>query len=66
MTRSTSILIRVTPEEAEAFKAAAKAAGLGVGPWLRMLGMGVVGATRAREALGPEPAKPPPRRRPSS
>jgi hypothetical protein len=38
VTRSTSILIRVSPEEAETFKAAAQRAGLGVGPWLRSLG----------------------------
>lgn len=49
MTRSTSIVIRVTPEEAEALKRGAARAGLGVGPWLRSLGM--------REAKKSEPKK---------
>jgi uncharacterized protein (DUF1778 family) len=49
VTRSTSILIRVSPEERETLKAAASRAGLGLGPWLRSLGM--------REARKSEPKK---------
>jgi hypothetical protein len=37
--RSAPILIWLTPEEREAFKRAASGAGIGVGPWLRMLGL---------------------------
>jgi hypothetical protein len=35
--RSRPIVIRLTPEEWERFDSAAKAAGNGLGPWLRML-----------------------------
>ena len=37
--RTSPILIRLTEEEHAAFREAAKRAGLGVGPWLRSLGM---------------------------
>lgn len=39
VTRSASILLRVTPEERERLAAAATRAGLGLGPWLRSLGL---------------------------
>ena len=39
MTRSVGILIRVSPEERDRLNAAARSAGLGLGPWLRMLGL---------------------------
>ena len=37
--RSRPILIRLTPEEWARLAAAAKAIGLGLGPWLRSLGL---------------------------
>lgn len=37
--RSASVLIWMTPDERERIKSAALDAGLGVGPWLRMLGL---------------------------
>lgn len=37
--RSKPILIRLTPEEWQRLETAARRAGLGLGPWLRLLGL---------------------------
>lgn len=57
MTRTKPIVIRLTPEEWQRFDAAAKRAGIGLGPWLRMLGL-----REAGKAERPGPAKRGPRK----
>jgi hypothetical protein len=37
--RTAALMIRLLPEEKKALQAAARRAGLGLGPWLRMLGL---------------------------
>ena len=43
-TRSTAILIRLTPAERTRIESAADARGLGAGPWLRSLGLTAAGS----------------------
>lgn len=56
-TRTKMVPIRMTPEEVEALTEAARRAGLGLGPWLRSLGMAVVAATEARDRAHREARK---------
>jgi hypothetical protein len=61
VTRAKSILIRVAPEERETLKAAAERAGLGLGPWLRSLGMREARKSE-RSSTSRPPCKAPPTR----
>jgi len=59
--RQGAIMILLTPEERIRFKAAAAKSGLGVGPWLRMLGLRVADSLKIES---PPPAPMRPRRNP--